>query len=193
MKRNHQVHIYNCPKVALNKLTFSTAKEQLKKLESKANYDNSASDDVDATFSLTDAHSVLVQMVSSYFIAQTLQDMSDTSYVNVRDLFFTSIVATIEGHQQNIVPNEEADQQLQSILDSWKFKRVVVPGDGNCLFTAIAMGIMECTRNGDSTLVNRLQLDQNATIAIIIKTLRRMMVDNRYNECIRRVSCIWIF
>ena len=152
-----------CPKVALDTLDFNTAKEQLNILESKAIYQPACEHGV--MFSLLDAHSVLVQAVSSYYISNILQGLSTTSQCNVKNLFFTSIVATIEGCQHKSVhesgeSTQEAEQRLQHVLDSWRFRRVVVPGDGNCLFTAVALGIIERSRSGDASFFERLQLER---------------------------------
>ena len=102
--------------------------------------------------------------------------MSDTSYVNVKDVFFTSLVATIQGFQHSAITPENAEINLQNVLDAWHFRRIPVAGDGNCLFTAIAMGLIDRLHNGDQSLIHLLQVDGNATITTIVKILRERMV-----------------
>ena len=102
--------------------------------------------------------------------------MTTISYLKVKDLFFTSLVATIEGIQGNPTPADKEEKHLESVLTAWKCRRVPVTGDGNCLFMAIAMGIIDRIRSGDLSLIHQLQLDENATIPTIIMALRRQMV-----------------
>ena len=128
--------------------------------------------DTTVSFTVTDVYEVLQQSVSSYYIAQRFKvSKSDTSYVNVKDLFFTSLMATIQGFQHTPVTPENAEHSLHNVLESWHFRRIPVPGDGNCLFTAIAMGIIDRLHNGDQSLIHLLKLDENATITSIVKVL----------------------
>ena len=71
--------------------------------------------------------------------------------MNVKDLFFTSLMATIQGFQHSPVTPEHS---LHNVLESWHFQRIPVPGDGNCLFTAIAMAIIDRLHNGDQSLIH---------------------------------------
>ena len=96
--------------------------------------------------------------------------MSDASYMNVKDVFFTSLVATIQGFQHSAITPENTEINLLNVLDAWHFRRIPV---ANCLFTAIAMGLIDRLHNGDQSLIH---LDENATITTIVKTLRERMV-----------------
>ena len=41
-------------------------------------------------------------------------------------------------------------KRLHDVLSSWNFKSLSVPGDGNCLFTAVAMNLQNlATKNKD--------------------------------------------
>ena len=52
---------------------------------------------------------------------------------------------------------------LTTVLSAWNLK-VTVPGDGNCLFTAVALSLVECTQNKDVSVINclaRLGIDSS--------------------------------
>ena len=121
-------------------------------------HDGTVQSDYSASFTFADTFAVLQQSVSCYYIAQTLKGITNTFHVNAKDLFFTSLVATIHGFQHNKMPPCNEEICLQNILDAWQFTRIPVPGDGNCLFTAVAMGIIQQVQNGDMFLSHQMQM-----------------------------------
>ncbi len=95
--------------------------------------------------------------------------MSDTAYINSKDVIFFSFIAIIEGFPRADTPSDGAPQQLESVLRSWNFRKVSVPGDGNCL------------QSTDRTLIQRLSalglpMEQMNDVNSIAQWLRTRMV-----------------
>lgn len=78
--------------------------------------------------------------------------MSKTADFNSRDAFFTSFIALVEGLTKKQAP----DSNLDILLKSWKLKRVIVPGDGNCLFTSVANSLVQRSQSGDTAVLQIL-------------------------------------
>ena len=109
---------------------------------------------------------ILQQAVASFFIAKQMK--SNTARIRESDIFFTSFVVSIK-HLSNAatasstffpnpaLPPDLAScnpmiQHLQNVLESWNFQRIEVPGDGNCLFYAISLALVERIQHGDTQL-----------------------------------------
>ena len=104
-------------------------------------------------------YTILQQAVSNY-------QGNDCHFIlKVRDV---SLVASISGLQSNLGPEDDAERRLENVLDAWKFERVKVAGDGNCLFSAVAMGILQQIHSGHLPPVHFLGLDKNANLTTII-------------------------
>ena len=80
----------------------------------------------------------LKQTVSSYYVANSLQEMSKTAQFSGRDIFFTTFLAMIEGLSRATNKEHHDSVQLDSLLGSWNLQRMRVFGDGNCFFTSVA-------------------------------------------------------
>ena len=167
------------PKLPIVQLDFKTVHEQLENLESTLDIDCSeevGEDDVE--FSPSEALSVLQQAICSFYVSKSLKGISDTAFINSGDVFFTSFIAVFEGLPKSA---DGGLRQLQSVLSSWNFKRVPVPGDENCLFTAIALAIFHHMQGTDQMLIQRLStlglpMEQMHDINSIDKLLRTCMV-----------------
>ena len=135
----------------------------------------------DVEFSPSEALLVLQQAVCSFYVSNSLKGMSDTAYINSRDVFFFSFIAAIEGFPKEGTSLDGALQQLHSVLSSWKFTRVPVPGDGNCLFMAVGLAILQRIQTTDQFLTQRLltlglPMEQMHDVNRIVELLRICMV-----------------
>lgn len=78
-------------------------------------------------------------------------------------------------------PSDVALQHLQNVLTSWNFKRIEVRGDGSCLFTAVALAVIQRIQAGDTVLSDTLlslglPIHQQQDVHHIALLLRRSMV-----------------
>ena len=103
-----------------------------------------------------EALSILQQAVSAFYVSLHLQAMSKTAYINDRDVFFMSFMALMEGYCSSSKSSGQVHGNLEGVLRSWNFQLVPVPGDGNCLFTAVSLGLIHCIQGGDNLVVERL-------------------------------------
>ena len=78
------------------------------------------------------------------------------------------------------------EDRLDSVLRSWNFERITVPGDGDCLFTSVAMNIKHFSQLGNESLCNILKdlsIDPNIqSIPGIVSILRKAVVDEWLGE-----------
>ncbi len=104
-------------------------------------------------------------------VLTNLQSHSKTPQFLGTDVFFATF---LESTSQNDV------ETLNSVLQSWNFEKVVVPGDGNCLFYAVSLALIQrmktdnCTR--ELLLSMGLPEDKLDDMYIIAKLLRRLVV-----------------
>ena len=75
---------------------------------------------------------------------------------------------------------------LDSVLRSWDFERITVPGDGDCLYTSVAMNIKHLCQLGTESLCNILKdlsIDPNTqSIPEIVSILRKAVVNEWLGE-----------
>lgn len=71
-------------------------------------------------------------------------------------------------------------KRLNDVLSAWNFKSMSVPGDGNCLFTAVAVNLQKVASKSKD-LADQLQSlgiqVSKDSIQDIIKKLRKAVVD----------------
>lgn len=103
---------------------------------------------------MAEALSVFQQTICSFYVFCDLESMSKTASINSN--FFLSYIATIKSVTIKSKQQPRSLQQLENVLSSWSFKRVAVPGDGNCLFTAVGLVIIQCIQSGEETIRHRL-------------------------------------
>lgn len=77
---------------------------------------------------------------------------------------------------------EVDSSKIDSLLMSWNLKRVVVPGDGNCLFTSVAFSLVQRAQKGDTftseyLLALGVPADYIHDVDYIQKLLRVRMVE----------------
>ena len=100
-------------------------------------------------FTIDEAVYVMRQAVSAFYVSIALHRMSENVDFSPRNLFFTSFMAIIEGLRERYQSELQSDQ-IESLLTSWNLKRIAVAGDGNCLFTSIAFGLVQRIQSGDN-------------------------------------------
>ena len=104
--------------------------------------------------SQNNALSILQQVISHYFISQHLFQTSKSAALNHETIFFVSFLAYV---QNGCSSSTDVDaHHLENVLSSWDFMRVPVPGDGNCLFSAVSLGLIERLQNEDHKVVDVL-------------------------------------
>ena len=69
--------------------------------------------------------------------------------------------------------SDSSDQQLKDVLSQWKFEQVPVQSDGNCLFTAVSLSLLQ---HSDQTVFNTIGIDQNFDALLISQILRKHVV-----------------
>ena len=173
------------PKTPMVQLQHKVVKEDLELLQQSIQTECEEPDDTLSPIYISseEAFHILQQAVSAFYVAKELKALSTTAHINTGNLFFVSFMATIEKSMKG-----NRDGPLDKILSSWNFRRVTVPGDGNCLFTSVTLAMMHRIQNGDSVFINALLAiglpnSELRNTAFICQFLRNRMVkewlDNR--------------
>ena len=117
---------------------------------------------------------------------KTWKGVQKQQQLEVADVTFLRIMASVEGFT-TLSPQTGADQ-LKSVLQSWNFRRVEVHGDGNRLFTAISLAIINQADNGDMSLI-RMLIKKNiitdiheCNVTTLASALRKAMVNEWMGE-----------
>ena len=134
-------------KVQLKSLQYEQVLECLYTLSTPNFANHEDSNTVLPDFSFDDSLLLFVQAVSTFCVARSLEKMSNTADLKTKDIFFTSFLTLVKGFQSR----QPTDRHniLDNVLSSWNFRRVEVPGDGNCLFTSIAHSLVIRVQCGD--------------------------------------------
>ena len=95
-----------------------------------------------------------------------------------KDIFFSSFMTLVQGCH-----TFRGCAQLDHVLKSWNFKKISVPADGDCLFTAIALAITNRVEQGDNLVMKRLATlgithPNVQNVQFIQQLLRTEMVSN---------------
>ena len=108
-------------------------------------------------FTSDDSLLLFVQAISSFYVANSLQEMSKTAEVQMKDIFFTSFLTLTKGfmNSQSTAPTGSPNS-LDEVLSSWSFRRVEVLGDGNCLFTSVAHSLVRLVNDGEQPIITQL-------------------------------------
>ena len=96
-----------------------------------------------------DAFTVLKKAISYQFITESALRQTGKQASSMLFNSFLHMVHSTEEHTTD-------DLALSNTLVSWKFKRMPVASDGNCLFTSVAMALIHHFQSG--------QLDANITL-----------------------------
>ena len=149
----------------------------------------SSSDDSDSV-SLEWAKTVLLQAFAWYYIYDLISGYSSTAYVKSGNIpFMTSALTNLFIWGQAADRDRERqthEDLLDSVLRSWNFERITVHGDGDCLFTSVAMNIKHLCQLGTESLCNilkHLSIDPNTqSIPEIVSILRKAVVNEWLGE-----------
>jgi hypothetical protein len=125
------------------------------------------------------ALSLLKESVAHYYIFQYLSNLSKTATIDPNSFFFASFLSMTDRMADTTPHQDPTNQQLQSVLNQWNFKQIPVPSDGNCLFTAVSLSILQ--RN-DQVLFNRLGIGKNSDVSSLSEILRRLVVEEWLGE-----------
>ena len=132
-----------------------------------------------------EAFTILTHAISAYYVSSTLSKLSTTASFDNENAFFMSFLSIAE--RLTRVSSYESDiQQLGSQLASWNLKKVSTPGDGNCLFRSVAVGLIHRLHHGDKDIeqvllglgVPRVSLND---VEYLQRLLRTLMV-NEWQE-----------
>lgn len=170
-------------KVGINQLQYDTVMEHLGRFVPSPDEEDAESASY-LEFSQSEALLVLRRAVCTFFfVTGYLKSPSKCSYFQGTDIFFTTFIVTLEGLPNNYITYTQATRNLNDILASWKFKRVEVEGDGNCLFSAISLAIINRLRDSDLLLQQRLaslglsvERIEHISVGSIACSLRQLMV-----------------
>ena len=147
------------PKVHMKELEYHQVQEALSTIQINV-FD--ASDNCDSQlledtllldFTSEEALLLLKQSVSSFYVSRSLQAMSLTVDLNSKDIFFVSFLALIQGLTKI---NQGQTSYLDTVLNSWNFKRVTVNGDESCLFTSVASTLVRRVEKHDTVVLQML-------------------------------------
>ena len=132
-----------------------------------------------------DAFTIVAQAISAFYISLKLNNISTTAIFDGENAFFTSFLSVthrLSGHCGTI----SNDHQIENLLASWNLKRIAVPGDGNCLFRSVALGLIQRLKEGDKDVEQALlglgvsQLNMHN--ADYLHTVLRTLMVKEWNE-----------
>lgn len=142
-------------KVPITQLDYQTVMKHTSHFDDGQELENVVEEDGDLEFSQSEALSVLQRAVCSFFVTNKLKTISKTAFIRGTDTFL-SFLATVEGLPKADKSFELASQHLNNVLQSWNFEKITVDGDGNCLFCAVSLAIIQRLQNSDLALSQTL-------------------------------------
>ena len=167
-------------KAKISSFEYDTIKEHISQLV-EIN-DLQAENEVDGCLELpfSEAMCILSQAIASYYIMTNLQSHSKTSQFKGTEVFFATFLALVHRLPSSESTLQTDSETLNNVLQSWNFERVVVPGDGNCLFYAVSLALIQRMKTNNHTrellLSMGLPEDQLDDMYNIAKLLRRSVV-----------------
>ena len=142
-------------KVHMEQLEYNFVRADLEFLSIVCSHDEDQESEGEGyvTYDMTneEAMQVLEQAVSAFYVSKTIKQYSTTANFESRDIFFSSFLALVEGFHH--LPGSG---QLDHVLQSWNFKKIPVPPDGDCLFTSISLSLINLAQQGDSMVKEHL-------------------------------------
>ena len=136
--------------------------------------------DISTTSLIKDAMAILLQALSWYTVHSTMSKCTSTATMQCTDMPFTKEKFGFSCSTNLDTGGKEAHaQRLSDVLTSWNFRKVEVPGDGNCLFTAVALHLQSVSEVPESPLnsiMERLGINRSDSIHRIVELLRQAVV-----------------
>ena len=123
------------------------------------------------------ALSLLKESIAQYYIIQHLSQLSKTVTINPSRIFFSSFLSSVNHVMEDT--SDSSDQQLKDVLSQWNFEQVPVQSDGNFLFTAVSLSLLQ---HHDQTVFNTIGIDQNFDALLISQILRKLVVQEWLGE-----------
>ena len=145
--------------------------------------------DVNESISKKEGFSLLQQTIAHFYIAQHLSQISKSTTIDPCSIFFTSILSVIEHCSKQYLPDNSPGTNLDRILGQWHFKKIPVQGDGNCLFTAVSLNILDRILNNDQSVICALErfdafrnIQKPLNVTSLSKLLRYLVVQEWRSE-----------
>ena len=111
--------------------------------------------DDDEVISKMEGITLLRQAILEFYISQHLLQVSTT--VDPCSIFFEGFLSVIEHCMEHNIPESSPNEVVDTVLSQWNFRRIPVEGDGNCLFTAISLNILDRIMNNDQSLIGAFE------------------------------------
>ena len=130
--------------------------------------------DEEDEITVKDTVDMLLRAIGWYAVHNTMSKYTSTAVVQCTDVpfmranfgyFLTSSSMGATNNEQG--EHDRHSKRLNNVLKSWNFVRVDVPGDGNCLFTSVAISVKSMCQQHQSPLVayyKNLELIQAVTV-----------------------------
>jgi hypothetical protein len=115
--------------------------------------DDNAYDNQQSVLTNAQSVSILQQTITHYYVSQHMSKLSKTASFDTSNCIFASTLAIF----QHFCNFQGTGTDIDSVLSTWNFERVPVPADGNCLFTAVALALVERVQNEDKAVMDILQ------------------------------------
>ena len=137
------------------------------------------------SLSYIEAFAILKKAIGCYFISESIVEKGPSvSVKQVASVMFDSFLHTGEQISESISPDDAA---LTNTLTSWNFRRIAVNGDGNCLFTSVAMGLIANINSGQieaKAALARLGVEEKDSTdpVAVARALRSAVVDEWLGE-----------
>ena len=141
--------------------------------------------DEDGSLAIVNAVDILLRAIGWYTIYTTMSKYTTTALLSCTDIpFMRENFGYILMWQENLTDsNHSGAEALANVLDSWNFSKVEIPGDGNCLFTAVALYLETVYPSLPSShprtdIINSLgvTMGTSSTTYSIIDALRKVVV-----------------
>ena len=161
------------------KMNFVLSRSVEDDYDESTSEDNSSGDrNEDSILTREEAIAILRQSITHYYILRELFQGSKTitlDKLNILFISFLSIVKNFSGARSQSVADEKS---LVNLLSQWNFQRVEVPKDGNCIFSSVAMALMERVQRNDiavMTILQQLGISSDSTNQLEMHTISRVL------------------
>ena len=147
--------------------------------------DDDKDSDSDQT-SLLAAKGILLSALGLYFIHKNLTSLSSAAVVHRSQLpFMNTLLSDVFYPKESIsqVQNGQIHRKrLDDVLSTWNFKRVSIPGDGNCLFRAVTVNLQSAASRNKflNDHLHKLGIQVHVSedsVEDIMKKLRKLVVE----------------
>lgn len=190
--------ITSCAEPGLEQLSFgkNSYHELLVRFTSEASFfmlhegPDTFEGDMQTSIPIDDGIAILVRAMSWFAVYSTVSKYASTANIECTDIPFMKAKFGCSlcwfGTDLDTSDRSAHKGRLSNALASWNFRQVEVPGDGNCLFTAVALHLQLIGQEPASPLhpiLERLGIDVSSdSVQHIAKLLRRAVVTEWLGE-----------